>query len=233
MATPADHGRLMDEVYRHQRLVYDITRKYYLLGRDHLIAHMEIRPGQSVLEIACGTGRNLSVIRARHPGARLFGLDISEEMLLSARRKLGTTVGLARADARGFDPGALFGEAAFDHILFSYSLSMIPDWQGALDEALRHLAPGGTLHVVDFGDQSGLPRWFGRALRAWLARFHVTPRDILPGRLDALAAGGGTLHRQSLYRGYATYARLLPGRTGRAPQRAAPPSRGRAPSVAV
>ncbi|MBP0482717.1 class I SAM-dependent methyltransferase [Sagittula sp. M10.9X] len=202
----SDHGRLMDDVYRVQRRFYDITRKHYLLGRDHLITQMDVRPGQSVLEIACGTGRNLALIRARHPQARLHGLDISEQMLISARRTLGLRATLVRADACRFDPETLFGRRHFDHIVFSYSLSMIPDWQGALDEAMRHLAPGGTLHVVDFGDQHRLPRWVRAGLRAWLARFHVTPRDALPGALRNLPHLA--LHQAPLYRGYAQYARL-------------------------
>ncbi|WP_167644898.1 class I SAM-dependent methyltransferase [Mameliella alba] len=208
MSDVADHGRLMDDVYRYQRLFYDITRKYYLLGRDHLIENMAVHPGDRVLEVACGTGRNLAAIRKRHPRALLFGLDISDQMLISARRKLDGAARLAQADACSFDPEALFGEGRFDHIVFSYSLSMIPDWQGALDEAMRHLAPGGTLHVVDFGDQAGLPGWFKGALRAWLARFHVTPRDTLGAALYEMAGGAAALSGQDLYRGYAVYGRL-------------------------
>lgn len=208
MTNVAEHGRLMDDVYRYQRLFYDVTRKYYLLGRDHLIEQLEIEPGDTVLEIACGTGRNLAAIRKRHPQTRLFGLDISEQMLISARRKLGQGAALAQADACAFDPEALFGVTAFDHIVFSYSLSMIPDWQAALDEGMRHLAPGGTLHVVDFGDQSGLPRWFRRALLGWLARFHVVPRDTLSGVMGRLAMDRGVLVQKALFRGYATYSRL-------------------------
>lgn len=211
MTDASDHGRLMDDVYRYQRLFYDVTRKYYLLGRDHLIANMQVQPGDTVLEIACGTGRNLSAIRRAQPFARLHGLDISAQMLVTAHRKLGHRVMLARGDACDFDPQALFGVTAFDHVVFSYSLSMIPDWQRALSEGMRHLAPGGTLHVVDFGDQGDLPRWFRAALRAWLARFHVTPRDALPDALDRLATGPNTLTRHGLRRGYATYGRLTLG----------------------
>ena len=208
MTMTSDHGRLMDDVYRYQRLFYDVTRKYYLLGRDELIERMDVRPGQSVLEIACGTGRNLAAVRARHPEARLYGLDISEQMLISARRKLGAGVVLAQADACDFDAEGLFGTARFDHIVCSYCLSMIPDWQGAMDEALRHLAPGGQLHIVDFGDQGGLPRWFRMGLRAWLARFHVAPRDRLTDALDNLGGRVAAVEHRGLYRRYAVHARV-------------------------
>ncbi|WP_425053623.1 class I SAM-dependent methyltransferase [Psychromarinibacter sp. S121] len=205
MTDAASHGQLMDDVYRYQRLFYDITRKHYLLGRDHLIAAMEVRAGERVLEVACGTGRNLAAIGRRYPGAELYGFDISEQMLISARRKLGATARLGQGDACSFDPVAMFGQSGFDHIVFSYSLSMIPDWEAALAEALCHLAPGGRLHIVDFGDQAGLPMWFKRMLRAWLARFHVAPRDTLPDALHGLAGAGRTARVSSLRRGYATY----------------------------
>ncbi|MEO0441817.1 MAG: SAM-dependent methyltransferase, partial [Pseudomonadota bacterium] len=53
------HARLMDRVYRSQSGLYDVTRKYYLLGRDQLIRDLAPPPGGRVLEIGCGTARNL------------------------------------------------------------------------------------------------------------------------------------------------------------------------------
>jgi S-adenosylmethionine-diacylgycerolhomoserine-N-methlytransferase len=182
------HAALMDEVYRGQRHIYDFTRKYYLFGRDTLIAGLNARPGMRVLEVACGTGRNLARVSKVWPGVRLFGLDISEEMLKSARAALGDEVRLGQDDACAFDPAALLGEAAFDRIVLSYSLSMIPDWQGALGHAAGQLAPGGSLHVVDFGDLQGLPAPLQRLLRAWLAKFHVEPRATLPEAAARIAA---------------------------------------------
>lgn len=206
-----DHGRLMDDVYRYQRLIYDLTRKYYLLGRDHLIAEMDVQPGQRVLEVACGTGRNLAAIGRRYPRAALYGFDISDQMLTTARAKLGQSAVLGQGDATGFDPEALFGVREFDHIVLSYSLSMIPDWQAALKEANRHLAPGGQLHVVDFGQCARLPGWFRSGLYAWLSRFHVSPRASLGAALRALGeaddAREGKVREASLYRDYAFYGR--------------------------
>lgn len=186
--TSPTHAALMDRTYRHQRRIYDATRACFLLGRDHLIAQLAPPAGGLVLEVACGTGRNLDHVARRYPGCRLCGLDISEEMLRSARAKLGTRAALARADACDFDPCTLFGVVRFDRILLSYSLSMIPDWQRAVEQALDHLAEGGSLHLVDFGRQHRLPRLARRGLNGWLARFHVTPRHELPQTLRALAA---------------------------------------------
>ena len=52
-------GHLMDRIYWRQRHIYDLTRKYYLLGRDDLIDAVAARANGPVLEIGCGTGRNL------------------------------------------------------------------------------------------------------------------------------------------------------------------------------
>lgn len=202
-AGKAAQGALMDAQYRWQRHVYDLSRKYYLLGRDQLIGALDVRAGESVLELGCGTGRNLALAGRRYPAARLHGVDISTEMLKTARRNAPMAM-LAEGDATGFDPLALFGEQAFDRIFMSYTLSMIPDWRGALEHAARLLAPGGSLHIVDFGQQERLPRWFRRALTAWLARFHVQPRgDLLSLCADLAGRHGLTCTTARPFRGYA------------------------------
>ncbi len=180
----AGHARRMDRTYAAQRHVYDLTRKYFLFGRDRLIRELAPPAGAAILEIGCGTGRNLIHIARAYPGTDLFGLDISEEMLKTARatiRRAGLAdrITLAQAVAAGFDGGAVFGRARFDRVVMSYTLSMIPPWQAAIGQGLAHLAPGGRLMAVDFGPGQGLPLWFRRGLRAWLAKFHVAPRDDL------------------------------------------------------
>ena len=102
------HAALMDETYRHQRLFYDLTRKYYLFGRDRLISELKPKEGAHVLEVACGTGRNLQVAARKYPQCAFYGLDISAEMLTSARAKVHPRVQLAQADACGFDGAQLF-----------------------------------------------------------------------------------------------------------------------------
>jgi S-adenosylmethionine-diacylgycerolhomoserine-N-methlytransferase len=205
---------LMNRTYRHQRHFYDFTRKYYLLGRDRLIAELAPRDGDAVLEIGCGTGRNLTTAAARYPGARLFGADVSTEMLTSAiatvaRAGLASQIRVAHADATRLDPQPLFGVARFERIFISYSLSMIPDWQAVIDGSIAILAPGGELHIVDFGGQQRLPGVFRTLLRRWLALFHVTPRDDLEEALRARArATGASLAFERPYRDYAQYAVL-------------------------
>jgi S-adenosylmethionine-diacylgycerolhomoserine-N-methlytransferase len=78
----------MDAIYRSQRHIYDLTRKYYLLGRDALIAGIAPPPSGLVLEVGCGTGRNLIAAARAFPNARYFGIDISAAMLETARAKI-------------------------------------------------------------------------------------------------------------------------------------------------
>ncbi len=208
----SDAALLMDRMYRRQRHIYDATRKYYLLGRDDAIAALAPLPGEAVLEIGCGTGRNLVAIARRFPNAAVYGLDVSSAMLATARvaiRRAGLDgrVRLAQGDASGFDPQTLFGRAAFDRVLVSYALSMIPPWREALAQAIDVVADGGALQIVDFGDQAGLPRLLRAALRRWLAALDVTPRDALKDELAALAAARGLCcHVFAPFRGYAVRA---------------------------
>lgn len=202
----------MDAIYRYQRYVYDATRKFYLLGRDRLIGELAPPPGGRVLEVACGTGRNLIAAAQRYPGARFYGFDISTAMLDTARgqvRKAGLDgrIRVTNGDATDFSGERLFGVAAFDRIFISYALSMIPPWRAALQQALLALAPGGRLLIVDFGTQSKLPRWCKHGLRRWLAQFSVEPRDALAVELGRIAAlPGFTVRHAQIYRGYAVYA---------------------------
>lgn len=175
------HGALMDRVYGRQRYFYNLTRRYYLIGRDRLIRGLDLQPAQSLVEIGCGTARNLIAIARRYPQARLFGLDASQAMLETAkahvaRAGLAERISLIHGYAEAVTP-EFFGETrGFDAAIFSYSLSMIPDWQSALAAANAALGPAGRTHIVDFGDLSGLGRLGSAALRRWLRHFHVEPR---------------------------------------------------------
>jgi S-adenosylmethionine-diacylgycerolhomoserine-N-methlytransferase len=214
IAWRAEATRRMNRMYRRQRHIYDGTRRYYLLGRDQLIASLHPAAGASVLEIGCGTGRNLVLAARLHPEARFFGIDVSTEMLTTAisaisRRGLTKRIRIAHGDGTTFDPSALFGIPAFDHVLISYSLSMIPDWRGVLQAAASHLKPGGRLHIVDFGRQERLPGVARALLRRWLAMFDVTPRDDLEPVLSAMAdSSGASLTLERPFRGYAQCAVL-------------------------
>jgi S-adenosylmethionine-diacylgycerolhomoserine-N-methlytransferase len=208
---PVEATQRMNRMYRRQRHIYDGTRRYYLLGRDQLIAGLQPAAGANVLEIGCGTGRNLVLAGRLYPDARFFGIDVSTEMLTSAitaisRTGLSTHIRVAHGDGTAFDPQALFGIPSFDHVMISYSLSMIPDWRRVLEAAANSLTPGGRLHVVDFGNQERLPGVARALLLRWLKLFDVTPRDDLARVLSDMAkASGAELEFKRPFRGYTQY----------------------------
>jgi S-adenosylmethionine-diacylgycerolhomoserine-N-methlytransferase len=205
-----DPASRMNRIYRHQRHVYDLTRQCFLFGRDTLLARMELRRGDRVLEVGCGTARNLLALHGLGRAASLYGLDASSAMLATARqnlhrRGLAASVRLAHGLAEELCPGRTFGLGEpFDAIFFSYSLSMMPASTRAVDAALASLKPGRRLYIVDFWDQAGLPRCVRAPLERWLGLFGVKHRPELHAHLAELAAqGAGTLSTLSIGPRYA------------------------------
>jgi S-adenosylmethionine-diacylgycerolhomoserine-N-methlytransferase len=153
---------------------------------------MVVPPNAAVLEMGCGTARNLLKFRKLHPDAELYGLDASRSMLVTAEENLNShgikdRVTLRHCLAEELDHEKTFERSeGFDVIFFSYSLSMMPTWHAALDVALANLRPQGRVYIVDFWDQSGLPKFFAIVLRKWLAAFHVHFRPELLERLRQL-----------------------------------------------
>jgi S-adenosylmethionine-diacylgycerolhomoserine-N-methlytransferase len=198
--TGFDAPRAMDRIYRFQRHVYDATRAWFLFGRDGLLAGVPLGPGVVVLEVGCGTARNLLRLADRRSGAVLLGVDASSAMLKTARgklarRALGDRVRLAHGLAEGLEAsldggGELAHRGPLDAVVFSYALSMIPPWRGALEGALAHVRVGGTVHVVDFWDQARWPRWFRAGLARWLSWFGVHHRPELLERFAELEREG-------------------------------------------
>lgn len=203
MAEAADAFARMERMYRSQIGFYDLTRKPYLLGRDRLLSTMPLSRGDLVCEVGCGTGRNLEHLARRDPTLHLFGLDASAAMLARARTRTGAS--LVHGLAETLDPKVDFGLARpFDRVFFSYALSMIPDWRGAVERALAVVRPGGTVAIVDFGDQHSWPAPMKLALRAWLKLFDVLPVDDLGAHLRRLeATGHGNAESSAIAGGYA------------------------------
>lgn len=201
------HGTLMDGVYRHTRHIYDLSRKYYLLGRDRMICELNLRRAETVLEIGCGTGRNLVETARRYPGTKLFGVDASSEMLKTAAQKTSRAAapitlvhGFAESVSLGDIPDA--PQTGFDVVMFPYALSMIPDWEGAIANAASLLAPEGRFHAVDFGPMDRWPSVARAPFRKFLDAFHVEPRATIP---DAMHTTGqlAEMSHTSIAGGYA------------------------------
>ena len=178
----SSHRETMTNYYSVQSHFYDCTRWAFLYGRKRLIEKLDIRPGERVVEIGCGTGANFGAIQAglRNTG-ELIGIDCSGPMLRKAEQ---------RAQENGWSNVRLLDleygketvtQGQADVVLFSYSLSMVEDWQRALSCALSELRPDGRVGVLDFCAKrkrdSAQPQeksenssnWF----TGWLAMNHV------------------------------------------------------------
>ncbi len=214
MTVTASAAEKMDVIYRRQRFIYDATRRYYLFGRDRVIEDLGPPANGTVLEIGCGTARNLIQAARLYPEARFYGLDVSEAMLLSARASiarcgLASRVVLGKGDATAFDPQQLFALQGFDRVFISYALSMIPAWRDVVRHAATCVAPGGELFIVDFGDFGSYPAFLRRVQLAWLRRFSVVPIPAMDRKVGMLAEQMGfTAATQKLYGGYAVQIRL-------------------------
>jgi S-adenosylmethionine-diacylgycerolhomoserine-N-methlytransferase len=180
------HRDFLNRYYKWSRPIYDLTRKYYLFGRDTLITELVREPWRSLVEIGPGTGRNLQKIARKRPDAVLGGVEPCDEMLALARKRLPHAMWV-----RGFAEDARFDDVMggpVDRVMCSYSLSMMGDPDAAIDRALEQLGPHGELAVVDFGDLAGAPRVVRESFHTWLNTFHVTPIDV-----EALRQRGATV----------------------------------------
>ncbi len=214
MTLAANAAEKMDVIYRRQRFIYDATRRYYLLGRDRLIETLAPPDKGAILEIGCGTARNLIKAAQLYPEARLYGLDVSDAMLRSARASvercnLSARILLRKGDAAAFDPQRLFALQGFDRVFISYALSMIPAWRDVVRQAAACVGPQGQLYIVDFGDFGGYPTIVRRAQLAWLRHFSVAPIPAMDRKIGMLAEQMGfTAATEKLYGGYALQMRL-------------------------
>lgn len=206
----------MDRMYRMQRYFYDLTRKYYLLGRDQLLDEMRVQPGERLLEAGCGTARNLIILAKRNPDALFYGLDASAAMLETAQAKVdaagvsNVVLRTALADDFTFDKTFDLTEK-FDKIFFSYSISMIPPWRESIENAIKNIKSGGSIFIVDFYDQGDLPGPFRRFLKWWLLKFHVKfwP-DLMPCLESMDSDGVAQVTISPLFRRYSFIARIKP-----------------------
>jgi phosphatidylethanolamine/phosphatidyl-N-methylethanolamine N-methyltransferase len=133
-------------IYRLWAPLYDaILGRLFLPGRKQAFRLLDLKPGERVLLIGCGTGADLPLLPE---GVESVGVDLSPEMLARARSRLplpGRGVTLIQGDAQRL----LVEEAAFDAIIFNLILSVIPDGRACLRENLRALKPGGRAAIFD------------------------------------------------------------------------------------
>ena len=159
----------LERYYRFHSHIYDATRWSFLFGRTTLVREIShhIRPGR-ILEIGCGTGKNLVSLARRFPDADITGLDLSKDMIERAVGKFSGREGRRPILICGNYSQPLHTAPSYDLIVFSYTLSMInPGFRQALGNAHQDLAPGGMIAVVDFADSPA--DWF----KSWMKLNHV------------------------------------------------------------
>jgi demethylmenaquinone methyltransferase/2-methoxy-6-polyprenyl-1,4-benzoquinol methylase len=159
MAGPPGPGRRPDPSlsiakYRQRAAHYDLELLPFEPIRAEAIAMLQVRPGDTVLDVGCGTGLSFGALRQRvGAGGRVIGIDPSPEMLALARQRIAregwSGVELVEACA-GVAPLTLQADAALFH--FTHDVLRDPD---ALDHVLAHLRPGA--HVVAAGLQWAAP----------------------------------------------------------------------------
>jgi S-adenosylmethionine-diacylgycerolhomoserine-N-methlytransferase len=154
----------LERYYRLHSQFYDATRWSFLFGRTAILrAVAEVARPTNILEVGCGTGKNLVNLCRLFPGAEITGIDLSATMLAVAARKTAPLGPRIRLIHGAYGPTLDAGRPC-DLILFSYALSMFnPGFVEAITTAQRALAPGGHIAVVDFHDTQ-LPlfeRWMG------------------------------------------------------------------------
>ena len=149
-----DQVRRIRKYYRFQSRIYDFSRWAFLFGRKEIVNRLEINPQDefTLWEIGCGTGENLKNILLRYPKVKVIGIDVSEDMLQIARKKLDSFQGRYQLINAPYESSFRTVDLLSPEIiLFSYSLSMInPHWESLIQKAYEDLDKNGRVAVVDF-----------------------------------------------------------------------------------
>ncbi len=187
---------------------YDLmsAEPVYRAGRRAGIAGLNLRAGDRVLDVGCGTGLNFKLLQdVVGPTGRVVGVDLSGDMLRQAEQKVRrygwSNVGLVQADATTLADEGLPGEddRPFDGVLFTYALSLMPHWLRAWRGAIGLLRPGGRAAVVDMQLPTGRA-----AVLSPLARWacHLGGADIDAHPWTALERDARDVARKSLRGGH-------------------------------
>jgi len=156
--------------------VYDVMNRVMTAGLDvrwrRLTAAAAVRPGDRVLDAACGTG-DLAIAGLRAGAGKVTGLDFSERMLERARRKD------ARIDwVRGDMLALPFADGTFDAATVGFGVRNVADLEAGLRELRRVLKPGGRLAILEITTPRGVLKPF---FSLWFDRVVPLLGKLLPG----------------------------------------------------
>ncbi len=163
--------------------LYDLLTK--LAGADQarraLLAQAELRPLQRVLDVGCGTGTLITLLKHLNPEIDVTGLDPDPKALARARRK-AERAGVSVQLDQGSSDALGYASASFDHVFSSFMLHHLKNEQQekTLREIRRVLKPGGALHLLDFGGPEDVAaRSLSRALHSHPRLKHNSASRIL------------------------------------------------------
>lgn len=153
---------------------YDLNNRLHSFGRDqawrrHAVRAADVRPGDAVLDVACGTG-DLTLLFARTGAGRVVGLDFTPEMLDLARAK-GARVAPSGAPEfiRGDAQNLPFDDGSFDIVSIAFGIRNVQRTERAVEEFARVLRPGGRLVILEFGRPGIAPiRWLNDFYCGWI-----------------------------------------------------------------
>jgi len=148
---------------------YDSSlEKLYFESRKRAVELLDLKDGQTVLDVACGTGANFRHIKASNLELNIYGTDFSEGMLKKGQATIDkekwNNITLFQADARELSPSFIQNqikeELYFDKIICALGLSVIPDWESVLDKMLGLLKEDGQLVIIDvFAEKRSFNTW--------------------------------------------------------------------------
>ncbi len=141
----------LEKIYETHAKIYDLTRWIFVWNRKKAIDKLDLEEGESVLVVGCGTGYEFkSILKKIGEAGKIIGIDYSKHMLDKARKKIEKNcwknIELVQADA------AKYFSPKVDAVLYSYSVTMIPDWRKSLQNSFEALKTGGKLVIVDFSE---------------------------------------------------------------------------------
>jgi ubiquinone/menaquinone biosynthesis C-methylase UbiE len=181
--------------YRKKAKHYDITSRFYPVPgypqrtqRVRAVQALRLRPGDSVVDIACGTGLNFSLIeQVIGRDGRIVGVDLTDAMLAQAQQRIETNgwsnVSLVQSDAAEFD-----FPTEVDAIVSTYALSHVPECGGVIAHGAEALSRGGRWVVLDLKAPDDAPRWLAQLGIALARRFGSIDEWIARRPWDALRA---------------------------------------------
>ncbi|WMX12113.1 MULTISPECIES: class I SAM-dependent methyltransferase [unclassified Aureispira] len=149
--------------------IYDSSlEKLYFESRKRAVELLDLKSGQTLLDVACGTGANFKHIQEANNEIKIYGTDFSSGMLRKGQSLIEKNnwmnISLFQADARELTPDfikkQINREQSFDRIICVLGLSVIPDWDNVLDKLLLLLKENGKIVIVDvFAEKRNFNTW--------------------------------------------------------------------------